>query len=118
MFKNLRWVLFSTLLMAFASFPAAVLARDSAHFKIDQSLILEGKKIQSGVYDVQFVPKDQKATVTFKLHRQVAAVVQGKIVEANKPYEYNAAVLAKDSSGHEILKGLQFAGEKTEIIFE
>lgn len=118
MFRNAKWILPCTLLMVLVSVPAVILAHGSANFKLDETMLLAGKKIQPGEYSVTYTPENQNATVIFKLYGKVAVEAHGKIVESKKPYDYDALVVGKDSSGHEVLKGLQFRGEKTEIDFE
>jgi hypothetical protein len=95
-----------------------ILAHGSAKFQVDQTMLLAGKKIKPGEYDVTYELNNQSATVIFKIYGKVAVEVHGKIVESAKPYDYDALVVGKDLSGHETIKGLQFRGEKTEIDFE
>jgi glycine cleavage system H lipoate-binding protein len=93
--------------------------KGSGRFVVDRTLIAAGTEIKSGEYDVKWESHGQEVTVEFTpIGKSQGVKVQGKIVEVNKKFDSNNLGIAKDPSGREVIKELQFSGKKIKIVFE
>jgi hypothetical protein len=108
------------LLLVLAVAPAMVLAANgTAKFSVVQKMFVAGHEINAGVYEVKWESSSPEATVTFINSKgEVSLKVQAKVEEIEKNFESNSLLIGKDSGGRDAIKGLQFAGEKTRILFE
>jgi hypothetical protein len=96
---------------------AAILG--SGRFVVDRTLVAAGTEIKPGEYDVKWESHGPEATVEFTpIGKHQGVKVQGKIEEVNKKFDSNSLGIAKDPSGREVIKELQFSGKKMKIVFE
>jgi hypothetical protein len=99
---------------------APIMAADkgSGRFVVDRTLLAAGTEIKAGEYDVKWERHGPEVTVEFTpVGRSQGVKVQGKIEEVNKKFDSNNIGIAKDSSGHEVIRELQFSGKKMKILF-
>ena len=113
--RNCIIVMFVILLAA-----APILAETtsgSGNFGVTTKILTAGTEINPGEYSVKWKSNSPEATVTFITEGKAPIVVKGKIVMGDKKYDWNSIMIEKDSSGHDVLKALQFGGKKISIVF-
>jgi hypothetical protein len=105
-----------TLLVFFIAAPIIAAEEAGARFAVVETLYASGTEIKPGKYDVKW---DDKGEVTFGFVGKPGGIkVQGKIEEVDKKFDYNSMATAKDASGRQTIKQLQFRGKNIRIVFE
>ncbi len=89
----------------------------SGNFGVTTKLLAAGTEINPGEYSVKWKSNSPEATVTFVTEGKAPIVVKGKVVMADKKFDFNSMGIEKDSSGRDVLKMLQFGGKKISIVF-
>jgi hypothetical protein len=114
--KNLIVSVTFLILLAVVSIMAA--EKGSGRFVVDRTLIAAGTEIKAGEYDVKWESHSPEVTVEFTpVGKPQGVKVQGKIEAVNKKFDSNTLAIAKDASGRELIKELQFGGKKMKIVF-
>ena len=106
------------LLTLFVAALGMAAAKGSTTFTLGRPLLMAGKEMQTGEYEISWEPGSQEVTVLFLQKGKEVAKVQGKILEQAKKYNYTAIEVGNDSSGRDILKALQIGGKKFKIVFD
>jgi len=93
--------------------------KGSGRFVVDRTLVAAGTEIKPGEYNVKWQSHGSEATVEFTpIGKPQGVKVQGKIETVNKKYDSNNIGIARDPSGHEVIRELQFRGKKMKVVFE
>ena len=93
--------------------------KGSGRFVVPRTLVAAGTEIKAGEYDVKWMSHSPEATVEFTpIGKPQGIKVQGKIVGVDKKFEFDSIGIAKDKSGREAIKELQFNGKKMKIVFD
>jgi hypothetical protein len=93
--------------------------KGSGRFVVSRTLVAAGTEIKAGEYDVKWMSHSPEATVEFTpVGKPQGVKVQGKIVGVDKKFDFDSIGIAKDPSGRETLKELQFSGKKMKIVFD
>jgi hypothetical protein len=104
------------LLVFFIAAPIIAAEEAAARFAVVETLYASGTEIKPGKYDVKW---DDKGEVTFGFVGKPGGIkIQGKIEEVDKKFDYNSMATAKDASGRQTIKQLQFRGKNIRIVFE
>ena len=105
-------------LILLAVAPLMAAEKGSGRFTVDRTLIAAGTEIKAGEYDVKWESNSPEVTVEFTpIGKPEGVKVQGKIEAVNKKFDFNSLGIAKDQSGREVIKELQFGGKKMKIVF-
>jgi hypothetical protein len=110
-----------SILLVSASFSfAADAIKGSAKFSIVEPLLIAGKEMTVGMYDVKYAITGEEATMTFTLQRQAKPFLEakGKVQNSEQKFQENVILVSKDSSGRSVGKTFQLAGKKFSIVIE
>jgi len=92
--------------------------KGSSPFNVPETMLIAGKEIKAGQYDVKWESNSSEATVTFSVLGKPILEVKGKVVEGDKKFEANSFLIGKDASGRKVIKEIQYSGKKTSIVLE
>ena len=121
MFKSKNLLILITLSILFTAAVSALVAQEgsgSAKFVATKTLFVAGNEIKPGSYNVKWESTGSEATVIFINQGKQAAKMPAKLVEAGQKADFDKVTIAKDSTGRESVKNIQFEGKKTRIVFE
>ena len=78
---------------------------------------LNGNKLPTGSYEVNWVSHSPEATVTFVKAGQVMMTAMGKFVDRDTKYNADAVVYTNNADGTHTLLEIRFAGRKQALVF-
>jgi azurin len=93
-------------------------ASGSATYSLSKTMFMANTKMQAGDYQMKYKSNGPEVTVTVKCEGKVVATVQGKLEKLDKPTDYTSLLIGKDSTGREVIEGLQFGGKKYRVVFQ
>ena len=119
MFNKKSLVILITVATIFAvvSATAATATRGKSVFSAPDTLLVAGKELAEGQYDVQWEANGPDATITFSVLGITKLTVQGKLVEGDQKFPFSTFVVTKDPSGKKVAKAMQVGGKKISITF-
>ena len=104
------------ILLAVATLMAA--EKGSGRFTVDRTLVAAGTEIKAGEYNVKWEGQGPEVTVEFApVGKPQGVKVQGKIEAVDKKFDFDSLGIAKDQTGREVIKEIQFGGKKMKIVF-
>ena len=92
-------------------------AHNSKTLSFRTEVTLNGSKLPSGFYEVNWVAHSPEATVTFVKAGQVVMTAMGKFVDRDIKYNTDAVVYTNNPDGSHTLRELRFAGRKQALVF-
>jgi hypothetical protein len=78
---------------------------------------LNGNKLPTGFYEVNWVSHSPEATVTFVKGGHVVMTAMGKWVDSDVKYNTDAVVYTNNADGSHTLREIRFAGRKQALVF-
>jgi hypothetical protein len=102
------------LLLVSSAFAGSSKAGTSKTINITSAVTLNGKSIPEGEYKVSVADDGQ---VTIAQGKKILATAQGKLVERDAKASTNTFVTNKQSDGSYKLTEINFAGQKTAVVF-
>jgi hypothetical protein len=119
MTKKCLLMLIVVLMFLTAGTILALASEGSANFLVASPLFVAGNELQPGQYEIKWESTSAtEASVTFTTKGKVVAKVPAKCSELEQKNDRNSLMTGQDSSGHNALKQIQFAGKKVRITFE
>jgi len=118
MFNKKSLLMLVTIATIFAAVSAFAVARGSSVFTAPDTLLIAGKELPEGQYDVRWEANGSDAKMTFSVLGITKLTVQGKFVEGDQKFNYSTFIVAKDAAGKKVVKALQFGGKKYSIVLE
>ena len=109
-----------------SSMAAEQAEKGSGRFVVPRTLLAAGTEIKAGEYDIKWESKASNSqipttavSVEFTpVGKSQGVKVQGKIEMVNAKFSSNNLGIAKDASGRESIKELQYSGKKMKIVFD
>jgi hypothetical protein len=80
-------------------------------------VILNGTKLPTGFYEINWVSHSPEATVTFVKAGQVMVMAMGKFVDRDTRYNADAVVYTNNADGSHTLLEIRFGGRKQALVF-
>jgi|WetSurMetagenome_2_1015567.scaffolds.fasta_scaffold946405_1 hypothetical protein len=115
---NSKKFMSAILLVLLAAAPILAATSGSGRFGVTKKLLASGTEIKPGEYNAKWKSNGSDATVTLMMEGKAPIVLKGKLVTGDKKFEWNSMLVGKNSSGDDVLKALQFGGQKTSVVFE
>jgi hypothetical protein len=106
------------ILFVLAAAPIIAQTSGSGRFGVQSKVIMAGTEVNPAEYSVKWKAEGSQATVTLSTYGKTPIVVKGKLVIAEKKYDWSTMSIEKDSSGRDVVKALLFGGKKISIVFE
>jgi hypothetical protein len=113
--KNYMFVM---LLVLLAAAPILAETSGSGRFGVTKKLLAAGTEINPAEYNAKWKSNGSDAAVTLTTEGKAPIVLKGKIVTGDKKFEWNSMLVEKDSSGRDVVRALQFGGQKISIVFK
>ena len=92
-------------------------ANNSKTLSFRTEVTLNGSKLPSGFYEVNWVSHSPEATVTFVKGRQVIITAMGRWEDRDVKYNTDAVVYTNNPDGSHTLREIRFAGRKQALVF-
>lgn len=80
-------------------------------------VVLNGTKLPTGFYEINWVSHSPEATVTFVKAGQVMMTAMGKFVERDVRYNADSVVYTNNPDGTHTLIEIRFGGRKQALVF-
>lgn len=107
------------LLLVVVTFAVALSAsaNNSKTISLRTEVTLNGNRLPTGFYEVNWVSHSPEATVTFVKAGQLVMTAMGKWVDSDVKYNTDAVVYTNNADGSHTLREIRFAGRKQALVF-
>jgi hypothetical protein len=105
-------IIFSTLVLAFATSAFAASDSHKSSFQISAATQVNGTTLPAGEYTAQWEGPGPSVQVNIMQGRKVVATAQAQVIPLDRKASDTRAEVLSGSSGERELKALQFAGKK------